>query len=264
MSTKVATVTEVLRITPETLRTFDISELERLNGILEGATTKPAKNKAYQIGEIIKAMQKEQRSASKPEPVANSAKSAKPEAGVAKSASATAPGKTAGKSGAAAKARATIKPTPAKPAAPATPPSAAASKPAAPGKKKLEDMDKEELIAALKQNEKFPEVVPGPDNTREFIKLDVESVGDLCRHIARDPFGIYMIMDEHCGDNLTLFLVPYASDKVIIAVDKNREQETFLALDPISIKTMTHEEKEGNKVKFTMPFAFYKSQTIVE
>lgn len=229
------TLAEVIKISVETLQTLDATQLAALHNIATTGQTKPARMKADMILGMIKAQAKE---AKKLEPVANSVK----EAPVANTG--------------------TIKPNTIKPAQPTgaaakpniikpAPPKSNTIKPA----KKLEDMTPAELIDHArmledKQN-KFKDAIV--TDKFSFIKFEPKDLNALQKQLITTPYAVYMFMDERVDDILTQSIVVYASDKLILTVDKSRQAETFFNLEGIS--AMKEKAFVTDNGKF--PIAFY-------
>lgn len=275
------TLSEIMQSTPEALMLLSLQQLEEVHKIAQTGTTKAAKNKVDLVAGIISAKKKEEQKAAKaakqPEAIANSVKA--PAAPKAAAAAAAAPkgqapaapkgstpaAPTAAPKAPGAKPQAATKPQAAAPAAPKAQAAAAAPKATPPIKpKKLEEMSPEELLAHAKTLEKkadkFPEEIEtGKSVFKRVVPADAEELGAV---LLAHPYNVFMFVDERIDDNLTQFLVTYASEKIIVIVDKNRQKECHMGIDTVTtLANNAIVEKQGGQT-LTFPLAFYVKEKL--
>jgi hypothetical protein len=272
---KPKTIAEIISTPPESLMTLSLSELEEVHKTVSAGTTKPAKAKTDLIAGIIAGKRKEEKRTAKPEAVANSVKQpAAPKGAAAAATAAAAAPKSPVKPSAAAPAapvkpaapKGNVKPAAAAPAAPAAPTKPAAKPPqpapkaaaAAKPSKPVEQMDQAELIAYAKEleakAEKFPAVLDTPKSL--FKRFEPETVQELGAMLIANPYHVFCFIDERIDDNLTQCLVVYASDKSVLAVDKNRQKETHMTIATDAVASRVWTIKDGGAT-LTFPLAFY-------
>lgn len=256
-------VLQIIATSPEKLREHSIEQLQDMLVILGASNTKAAFKKKDMINGIINGLHKE--AGTKPpkntpnpatqvgadkEPVVNSAKT------VTKAPKGTKPGKT----------KPDVKPnTPAptagsetvkKPRTKAGKAAAAAKATTAPKsspRSKSKGSDSVELM--------FPEVIESDKYT--YHKLVVENVQELADYLINEPYGVFALLDEQINDELTHFLIAYASEQLLLFVDKSRSKETFMSLtkpeyvnraacpDPVFVEKDAHGEYVFNLAYYT-------------
>jgi hypothetical protein len=253
------TITQAININVEELQKYSLVELAELHNFLTTSKQKKAKRKADLVAGLINAKKKEQPKEEK-EPVAieNSVKvKPKPKASK-KSAGVTEDVEPEKES----------KPDKSKKVTPKAKPKAEAKaeekvepkKPKSLKKDKgekpdLSKMSQEELVAYVQQLEEkvetFPTVIEGQKT--KYVRTEFDNVTDIQKQLMDNPYATFLFADEKIDDNLTSFLVLFASSEVIVLLDRNREKNTTL-----TIKT---DQLDATHIKFNkagkFEYSFY-------
>lgn len=124
-------------------------------------------------------------------------------------------------------------------------------------KKKLKE--KEDLE---RQNE--GEIFPNELETKgsaKLVKIEVKELSDLQENLLENPFQIYMQAYEGLRTKATTYLVTYASDELVLCVEKSGKEESVLPLDT---ETVNFEDGHCSIDNFRCPMRFYKIEKPVE
>lgn len=241
------TITQLIKIPVEELQAMEVAQLEELHTIASESKQKPAKRKADLISGIIAGKKKEAKKEEKElELVENSAKL-----------------KASSKKKSSSKTKAEKKEAPKKDTEEEAEQKEEVKAEEKPKKKSLKrpkkeqpnvkQMSKEELekLAAtlLEENQKFPSVIAG--QKVQYVRQDFDTIEEIQTVLQTKPFTLFMTVDERVDNDLTFFQVLYASEDVLVMIDKTRQVNSTINLDTTKGLEAEHIVFEKKKYEYS-------------
>lgn len=218
------TITQLIKLPVEELQAMEIAQLEELHTIAKESKQKPAKRRADLISGIIAGKKKEAKKEEKElELVENSAKLKAPKKKA--KAEKKEPQKKAKKEEKEEEQKEEVK-------AEEKPKKKSLKRPKKeqPNVKQMSKEELEKLAATLlEENQKFPSVISG--QKVQYKRQDFETIEEIQTVLQTKPFTLFMTVDERIDNDLTFFQVLYASEDVIVMLDKTRQVNSTINLD---------------------------------